>query len=63
MTYPIPEDVEILEEYPVDESQTVSNAGDAVLFKNPQDDLYECVIWNERALDHQAGEWTIRQLN
>ena len=44
--------------YPVDESQTVSNAGTGViyLYRGKQ---YEIITWNDRAVDHEPGSKSI----
>lgn len=47
--------------YPVDESQTISNAGDAVVYEY-YGRLYEVITWNEFAVDHEPGSITVTQL-
>lgn len=52
---------EIVSEYPVDESQSVCNAGDAVVY-NYWGRRYEVITWNERAMEHNAGEISVSNL-
>jgi len=47
--------------YPVDESQMVSNAGDAMTY-DYNGNKYEIVVWNEQAQEHMAGEKSINNL-
>ncbi len=50
-----------LSNYPVDESQTISNAGDAVQFMwNGK--KYEIITWNECADEHEPESKTISEL-
>jgi len=50
-----------LNRYPVDESQMVTNAGDAVAYAY-LGNKYEIVTWNEGAQEHTAGEQNIANL-
>lgn len=50
----------VLRQYPVDESQDNSHAGDALLIRTPDGKLHEYIVWNERAENHQAGEVSVR---
>lgn len=49
------------EAYPIDESQVVSNAGDAEIYEY-KGVVYEIIKWNERAEEHEKGEKTISQV-
>ena len=50
-----------LSNYPVDESQTISNAGDAVQYMY-EGKLYEIITWNECADEHEPESKTISEL-
>jgi hypothetical protein len=52
---------EFIDEYSVDESQDNSNAGNATLY-DYKGKLYEVVVWNNRALDHQDGQITMNEV-
>jgi hypothetical protein len=52
---------QLLEAYPIDESQTVSNAGTAELFRH-KGKIYEIITWNERAEEHKAGSKEMTRL-
>lgn len=50
-----------LDAYPVDESQTVANAGDAILYElNGR--KYQVIIWNDRAVDHVTGSKEVSEV-
>ena len=51
----------LLDSYPVDESQTVSNAGDAELYELGGK-KYELITWNDRAEDHSDGDETVNEI-
>lgn len=51
----------VLEQYPVDESQSVSNAGDAVVY-NWNDRFFEVITWRDNAEDHREGEVKISEI-
>lgn len=53
------EELEVVSEYPVDESQTVSNAGNATLYKLDEESSVLVVIWNERAEEHEPESITV----
>jgi hypothetical protein len=50
-----------LDRYPVDESQAVANAGDAVLYEM-DGRKYEAITWNERAERHRPGSTTVTEI-
>jgi hypothetical protein len=47
--------------YPVDESQTISNAGDAVQYTY-EGKRYEIITWNENADEHDPESKTISEM-
>lgn len=47
--------------YMVDESQMISNAGDAVVHEY-NGIIYEVITWNEMAMEHEPGTVTVSQL-
>ena len=50
-----------LDAYPVDESLTVANAGDAILYElNGR--KYQVITWNERAEDHVTGSKEVSEV-
>lgn len=50
-----------LDTYPVDESMTVPNAGDAILYElNCK--KYQVIIWNDRAVDHVTGSKEVSEV-
>lgn len=55
-------DGEFIQDYPVDESQTNSNAGDAVVYWF-DNGAYEIITWNERAENHKAGDKEISKVD
>jgi len=55
------ENGEFLYDYPIDESQTNSNAGDAEVFEY-EGKKYEIITWNDRAIEHEEGEKEIAEL-
>ena len=62
---PTAEDLEnqgnMLDSYPVDESITVPNAGDAMLYElNGR--KYQLTVWNERADEHECGSKEVREI-
>jgi len=62
---PTAEDLEnqgnMLDCYPVDESITVPNAGDAMLYElNGR--KYQLTVWNERADEHECGSKEVREI-
>lgn len=50
-----------LSNYPVDESQTISNAGDAVQYMY-EGKKYEIITWNEGADEHEPESKTISEI-
>lgn len=50
-----------IDRYPVDESQTASNAGDAVLYEM-NGRKFEVITWNDNAEDHEPGETTVNEI-
>ena len=61
MILEIEESAEKIASYPVDESQKISNAGDAIAYEY-DGKQYEIITWNERAEEHQTGEKTITEI-
>lgn len=57
----IEEDGILLEEYPVDESQTVPNAGDASVYSWAEC-RYEIITWRSNAEEHRDGDKSISKL-
>jgi hypothetical protein len=54
-------DGDLLDTYSVDESQAVSNAGDAELyFYNGK--RYEIITWNNQAMEHKTGNKNMSEL-
>lgn len=53
---------EFIDEYPVDEGLDNSNAGNATLY-DYKGKLYEVVVWNSRALDHNEGDVTMAEVS
>ena len=51
----IEENGTIISSYPVDESQDVSNAGNATLYKY-KGGICEIIEWNELAIEHKQGK-------
>lgn len=51
----------LIDEYPVDESQTVSNAGDAKVYSY-MNHMWEIITWNDEAEDHESGSQTVNDL-
>jgi hypothetical protein len=49
------------EQYPVDESQDNSNAGDAIVYEF-MGHKFEVITWNEQAIDHKEGEKEMNKL-
>jgi hypothetical protein len=47
--------------YPVDESQLISNAGDAIVYEY-LGKKYEVIIWNERAEEHTEGSQEVAEI-
>lgn len=59
---------ELIDEYPVDESQMVSNAGDAEVYVIDTDangirQVWEIITWNQNAVSHEPGDRTIRLID
>ena len=52
---------DLIDEYPVDESQTNSNAGDAKVYAYLGEE-YEITTWNDRANRHDEDEQEIAKL-
>ena len=50
-----------IDAYPVDESQTVSNAGDAVLYEL-NGKKYQVIVWNENATEHEPGSKEVSEI-
>lgn len=61
MIFEIQQEGKILYEYPVDESQDNSNAGDAVEYSY-KGKRYEIITWNSRAIEYKRGQQTISKL-
>jgi hypothetical protein len=51
----------LVDEYPVDESQTVSNAGDAKVYAY-MNHMWEIITWNDEAEEHESGSQTVNDL-
>ena len=51
-----------LSNYPVDESQTISNAGDAVQYSY-KGKVYEIITWNQCADEHDPDSKEISELD
>lgn len=51
----------IIDEYPVDESQEIINAGDAVVYEY-NGRKYEIITWNEEAVKHRQGDKEINEI-
>ena len=59
---------ELIDEYIVDESQMISNAGDAEVYLLDTDaegtrQVWEIITWNQNAMSHEPGEKTIRLID
>lgn len=50
-----------MENYPVDESMTNANAGDAIKYEY-NGRIYEIIQWNNRAVDHEQGSKQIADI-
>lgn len=50
-----------IDNYPVDESQTVSNAGVAVVYRYYRE-RWQIITWNDNAVDHVEGSRTMSRL-
>jgi len=59
---------ELIDEYPVDESQMISNTGDAEVYLLDTDaegtrQVWEIITWNQNAMSHRPGDRTIRLID
>ena len=57
----VEDDGDLLSEYPVDESQQISNAGAGELYSY-KGRKYEIITWNTEAMEHEDGEQEISEI-
>ena len=60
--YDIEIDGDLLDVYSVDESQAVSNAGDAEIYFY-EGKRYEIITWNDQAMEHEKGDKQMSELS
>ena len=62
LIYDVEQHGEFIDAYPVDESQQISNAGDASRYEYGGS-IYEIITWNQCADEHEPESKTISELD